>query len=65
MNIKRQYIVDEHDRRVAVQIDIGTFEKIEEALENFALFSLMSDTESDAELDLDEARSLYAELVKA
>ena len=41
MNIKRQYIVDEQNRRVAVQVDIKTFEQIEEVLENYALSRLM------------------------
>lgn len=65
MQIKRQYIVDEHDHRVAVQLDMATFRKIEETLENFALFSLMKDTETDETLDIEEAQLAYAELEKA
>lgn len=35
MEIKRKYIIDERNRAVAVQLDIKTFEKIEETLENY------------------------------
>lgn len=65
MNIKRQYIIDERDQKVAVQIDIQTFEKIEETLENFALYSLMEKTDEDVEISLEEAGLLYTELEKA
>ncbi len=64
MDLERQHIVDELDHRIAVQLDIRTFEKIEETLQNFALFSLMRDSEEDMELSLDEAKSYYAELEK-
>ena len=43
MELKRQYIVDEANQKVAVQLDIATFEKIENVLENFALVQLMND----------------------
>ena len=57
MNIKRQYIIDESNHKVAVQIDIETFEKIEEALENYALFSLMNETNDGDDLNLAEAKN--------
>ncbi len=65
MDIKRQYIVDELDHRIAVQLDIKTFEKIEETLENFALFSLMRETNEDMDLSLSDAKKVYLELEKA
>ncbi len=60
MNIKKQYIVNEQNRKVAVQLDIETFEKIESILENYALFKLMQ--EEDEALDLVSAKNYYAEL---
>jgi hypothetical protein len=51
MDIKRQYIINEDNQRVAVQMDIETFEKIEEALENYGLYKLMAASDDDAELD--------------
>ena len=59
MDIKRKYIVDETDQRVAVQLDIETFQKIEETLENFGLYSIMSRAEDDADLELEEAGKQY------
>ncbi|CAN5611829.1 hypothetical protein BH18ACI1_BH18ACI1_24540 [soil metagenome] len=41
MIIKRQYIIDEQNHKIAVQLDIKTFEQIEELLENYALYRLM------------------------
>jgi hypothetical protein len=41
LDLKRKYVVDEKNRRIAVQIDIETFEKIEEALENYGLARIM------------------------
>ena len=65
MNIKKQYIVDEYDHKIAVQLDIKTFEKIEDTLENFALFSLMKGVDTDPDIEIGQARLIYAELEKA
>jgi hypothetical protein len=60
MQIKRQYIVDESNRRVAVQLDIETFAKIEEVMEDYGLMRFMEEDSSDDEtLDLEQARSYY------
>ncbi|MBB1077759.1 hypothetical protein HUU62_25490 [Rhodoferax sp. 4810] len=65
MHIKRQYIVDESNRRIAVQIDIDTFVKIEEILENYALIQRMStDTPDDEVFNLEQAQSYYQTLEK-
>lgn len=63
MNIERRYIVDENNCKVAVQLDIETFEKIENILENYALHQLMQASDNDDELGLDEALSHYQSLV--
>jgi hypothetical protein len=47
LELKRQYIVDEANQKVAVQLDIATFEKIENVLENYSLVQLMKDDESE------------------
>ncbi len=62
---KKQYIVDEQNRRVAVQIDIETFEKIENLLEDYALYELMQQASDDEALNLNEARAFYDALPKA
>jgi hypothetical protein len=63
--IKKQYVVDEENRRVAVQLDLETFEKIEDLLENHALFELMVENAEEDTLDLDAAKKHYAALDKA
>jgi hypothetical protein len=63
MELKRQYIVDEQNRKVAVQLDIDTFEKIENVLENYALIQLMNEDDSEI-LQLDDAKKFYAALDK-
>ena len=64
MKIECKYIVDEKDNKIAVQLDIKTFEKIEEVLENYALFHLMEDDRDDEVLDLDQAKNYYETLKK-
>ena len=63
--LKRTYVVDEQNHRVAVQIDIETFNRIEETLENYALAKLMKENADDDALTLDEALPYYERLEKA
>lgn len=64
MEFKRQYIVNEDSQRVAVQLDIDTFEKIENVLENYALVQLINADDSET-LNIEKARKYYASLDKA
>ena len=65
MNIERTYVVDDSNRRSAVQIDIDTFEKIEQVLEDYALVQLMKEVDEDEDvLDLGQARNYYERLEK-
>jgi hypothetical protein len=59
MEFKRQYIVNEDSQRVAVQLDIDTFEKIENVLENYALVQLINADDSET-LNIEEAKKYYA-----
>ncbi|TAL43799.1 MAG: hypothetical protein EPN89_15090 [Methylovulum sp.] len=63
MEINKQYIVNEANQRVAVQLDIATFEKIENVLENYALAKLMVEDDSES-LNLEEAKEYYTGLDK-
>ncbi len=63
--IKKQYIVDEQNQKIAVQIDYETFERIEEVLENYALVQLMRENEGEDTLDLNNAKAYYQTLKKA
>lgn len=64
MEVKRTYVIDEQNRKLAVQIDIDTFNKIEEILENYALVQLMEEPTSDEALELDDAITYYQTLEK-
>lgn len=63
--IQKQYITDENNRRIAVQIPIQTFEKLEEVLENYGLYQLMEENEGEGKLNLQEAKAYYEQLEKA
>jgi hypothetical protein len=62
--INKQYIVDEHNEKIAVQIPIEIFKKIEEILENYALSQLIKENEGEDVLGLREAESYYDRLEK-
>ena len=64
-DIKRKYIVDENNNKVAVQLDLNTFNQIEEVLENFALVQFMKENDKDETLSLEEAKSYYNKLDKS
>ena len=61
--IKKKYIIDENNNKVAVQIDIASYEKIEEVLENYALVQLMKEDDS-SKLEVREAKEFYNKLPK-
>jgi len=63
--IKKKYIVDEDLNKVAVQIDIADFEKIEQILEDYALGQLMAENDPADNLDLQEAKKFYDQLDKS
>lgn len=63
--IKRKYIVDGNNRKIAVQLDMSTFNKIEEVLENYALVQLIKENEGDDILNLKEAKEYYQKLDKS
>ena len=64
MDLIRQYIIDEDNHKVAVQLDIDTFEKIEDVLENNALVQLINEDKGDW-LAVKDAKKYYASLDKA
>ncbi|MBF0537764.1 MAG: hypothetical protein HQL03_05870 [Nitrospirae bacterium] len=64
LNIIKKYIVDEDNNRLAVEIDIDTFNKIEEIIEDYGLYRLMTDDNDTEMLDLDEAKRFYSTLDK-
>lgn len=70
MNITPQnYITDSSNTPVAVILDIATFHRIEEALENYALAEMMrpdsEDNSANELLSLEDAKQFYHALPKA
>ncbi len=62
INIKRQYIVTDNDRKIGVVLDIETFEKIEELLKDCGLALSMEEVEEEESLSLTEAQRCYAHM---
>ena len=62
--LKKKYIVDEKNKKIAVQLDIKTYEKIEEIMENYALYNLIKENNDDAKLQVKEAKEYYSKLDK-
>ena len=49
-SIPRQYVLNEKNKKVAVMLDIKTFDKIEEALENYGLMKFIKENKNDKPL---------------
>ncbi len=64
MCIDPNYIVDNENRKVAVQLDINTYNQITETLENFALYKLMEEDKDNETLSLKDAKEYYKSLKK-
>lgn len=62
MKIPKKIVVDENNKPVAVQIDIVTFNKIENVLEDYALGQLIKEVANDETLELNEAKKYYESL---
>ena len=63
--IPKQYVLDEENRKVAVMIDIKTFDKIEEAIENYGLMQFIKENKDAKPLKVEEAKAYYRKLKKA
>ncbi len=62
MQLSPNYIVNSHNEKIAVQINIKTYNKIEETLENYALVKLMEDSSDDETLSVADAKKYYQSL---
>lgn len=63
MQLKKRYVKGGGNRRVAVQLDIETFEKLEAILEDYGLAKM--EENDDEILEFSEARAFYAGLERA
>ena len=62
MELQPNYIVDNENHKIAVQLDIKTYEKITDTLENYALYQLMEENKNDEKLSLEDAKKYYQSL---
>ncbi|MDM9582644.1 hypothetical protein [Nostoc sp. GT001] len=62
LEVHKNYVLDENQQPIAVQIPIAEFEKIEEILENYGLAKLMEEIEEERPLSKDEALKYYQSL---
>ena len=64
LEIKKQFVVNEKNQKIAVQIDIDTFKKIEDLLENHILAQIMKESSDDKSYNVENARAYYQELLE-
>jgi hypothetical protein len=62
LKIRKTYLTDENNRHLAVQIDIKTFERMEQLLEDYALGRLIEENDSRENLSIEEAKTYYKKL---
>ena len=57
--IPKQYVVNDQQEVVAIQLDPETYRKAEEVLENHGLYCLIQEQQGDGYLTLEEAQAFY------
>lgn len=62
MQLEPSYIINEQNKKVAVQLDIKTYNKITEVLENYGLYNLMEDATDTEVLSKEDALKYYETL---
>ena len=65
LDLNEKYIVNRQQKKVAVQLDIKTFKKIEEVLEDYGLGQYMDEAKNDEKFSLEEAKAHYGKLKKS
>ena len=62
--IPKKYIKDENNKTVAVQVDIETYRKIEQVLEDYALGKLIEENDPSDYLAVEAAKEYYRSELK-
>lgn len=65
LTLTKKYIVDDKNKKVAVQIPIGTYNKIEEVLEDYALGQYIREVKSEKPLTVAEAKKFYGKRTRS
>jgi len=64
LKIRKEYIITDDNQKKAVLIDIETFKKIEEILEDYGLAKYMKEVEEEEPLSIENAKKYYRNLKK-
>jgi len=62
LEIKKTYVTDSKKKPFAVQIDIQTFGKIEQLLEDYALGQFIEENDPSELLSISDAKKFYTSL---
>ena len=65
LTLAKKYIVDDKNKKVAVQIPIETYNKIEEVLEDYALGQYILEVKDEKSLKLSEAKKFYGKRTRS
>jgi len=63
--IKKEYIITENNKKKAVLIDLETFNKMEELIEDYGLGKFMDEVKSERNLTLKDAKKQYQAMKKS
>ena len=64
LKIRKNIVLDENQKPIAVQIPISDFERLEELIENYGLAKLMDEVKDDERFSIEEAKTYYQSLKK-
>lgn len=59
LKLHKNYIVDENNKPVAVQLPIDEFNRLEEVIEDYGLGKLIEESEKEESLSVNEAKASY------
>lgn len=64
LDLNEKYIVNSRQQKIGVQLDMKTFKRLEEVLEDYALAQYMTEVKGEEKLTLNEAKEVYSKLKK-
>ncbi len=64
MTLHKNYVFDENNKPIAVQLPVDEFNKLESVLEDYGLYKLIEETENEESLKIDDAKKYYDTLNK-
>ncbi len=65
LTLAKKYIVNDKNKKIAVQIPIETYNRIEEVLEDYALGQYILEVKDEKPLTIAEAKKFYGKRIRA